>query len=220
MTLSALPTLGAFADPVALAIVGGGTLAALVLRTPARDLLRGIVALRTLARRSFTADALLAQIDAFSRISARHGVVQLDRSVIADPDVATAIGRIVDGAGGDDVTALLDQRRLARAERHRAAIDLWSAAAEIFPAMGMVGTLIGLVRMFVAMTDPATIGASMAVAVLATLYGALAANLIAMPIAARLRRAARAELVERARLVRPLAALADRERPRARAVAA
>lgn len=220
MTLATLPTLGTFADPAAFAIVAGGTLAALVLRTPGRDLLRGVAALRTLARRPFSADALLAQIDAFTRISARHGVVQLDRSVIADPDVAAAIGRIVDGAGGDDVAALLDQRRGARAERHRAAIDLWAAAAEIFPAMGMVGTLIGLVRLFMAMTDPAAIGASMAVAVLATLYGALAANLIAMPVAARLKRLARAELVERARLVRPLAALAERERPRVRAAVA
>lgn len=218
--LHSLPSLGSFADPAALAIVGGGTLLALVLRTPGRDLLRGFAALGTLWRRPFQADALLTQIDALSRISARHGVVRLDRTVIADPDVAAAVGRIVDGAGGEEVSALLDQRRVARAERHRAAIDLWSAAAEIFPAMGMVGTLIGLVRMFAGMTDPATIGGSMAVAVLATLYGALAANLIAMPIAARLKRLARAELIERARLVQPLATLAERERPRVRRDAA
>lgn len=218
--LHSLPSLGSFADPAALAIVGGGTLLALVLRTPGRDLLRGFAAVGVLWRKPFQADALLTQIDALSRISARHGVVRLDRTVIADADVAAAVGRIVDGAGGEEVSALLDQRRIARAERHRAAIDLWSAAAEIFPAMGMVGTLIGLVRMFAGMTDPATIGGSMAVAVLATLYGALAANLIAMPIAARLKRLARAELVERARLVQPLAALAERERPRVRRDAA
>lgn len=216
MAIHSLPTLGAFADPAAFAIVAGGTLLALCLRTPARDLVRGVSALRTLGRRPFVADALLTQVDALSRISARHGVIQLDRSVIRDTDVAAAMGAIVDGAAPETVTLLLDQRRIARAERHRAAIELWSAAAEIFPAMGMVGTLIGLVRLFVSMTDPATIGASMAVAVLATLYGALAANLIATPIAARLKRLARAELIERARLVPPLTALADRERPRAR----
>jgi len=103
---------------------------------------------------------------------------------------------------------LLQHRRLARAERHRGAIDMWTGAAEAAPALGMIGTLIGLVVMFTAMRDPATIGGAMAVALLATLYGALIANLVAMPIAVRLRRQARLELQERARIEEPLAALA------------
>lgn len=214
MAIHTLPTLGTFADPAALAIVFGGTAVALVLRTPARDLVRAITALPTIARRPFRADALLAQVEAFSRISARHGVVQLDRSVIADRDVALAVSAIVDGKSADTVRDALDHAHVGRAERHRAAIDFWCAAAEIFPAMGMVGTLVGLVRMFAAMSDPATIGASMAVAVLATLYGALAANLLAAPIGARLRRRARTEAVERARLIQPLVTLAAREAPR------
>lgn len=220
MTLHALPSLATFLDPAALAIVFGGTLLATVLRTPARDLLRGVAALRLIGRRGFTADALLLQIEALTRISTRHGVLQLDRSVIADADVSAAVAAIVDGADAARVTALLDGCRAARTERHRAAIELWSGAAELFPAMGMVGTLIGLVGMFAAMTDPKTIGASMAVAVLATLYGALAANLIALPIASRLRRRARIEHIERERLVAPLAALAAREAPRLRERAA
>jgi chemotaxis protein MotA len=84
--------------------------------------------------------------------------------------------------------------------------------------MGMVGTLIGLVGMFVKMQDPGAIGASMAVALLATLYGALLANLVAMPVAIRLRRQGRDEAVERLRLEAPLIALAERERPRAAAI--
>jgi chemotaxis protein MotA len=81
--------------------------------------------------------------------------------------------------------------------------------------MGMIGTLIGLVAMFTRMSDPATIGGAMAVALLATLYGAVLANLIAMPIAARLRSAGRAEAVGRQRLEPALVALAAREAPRA-----
>jgi len=80
--------------------------------------------------------------------------------------------------------------------------------------MGMVGTLIGLVGMFVKMDDPSAIGGSMAIALLATLYGALLANLVAMPVAARLRRHAREEAIERLRLEAPLVALAMREQPR------
>jgi chemotaxis protein MotA len=80
--------------------------------------------------------------------------------------------------------------------------------------MGMVGTLIGLVKMFATMSDPAAIGGGMAIALLATLYGALTANLVAMPIATRLRRLARAEASERQRLEMPIITLATREAPR------
>jgi chemotaxis protein MotA len=124
---------------------------------------------------------------------------------------------IVDGVQAPVVKEALDTARRQRAERHRIVVECWTGVAETAPAMGMIGTLIGLVAMFTRMSDPQAIGAAMAVALLATLYGALLANLIAMPIAARLRTAARAELLERERLVAPLAALAEREAPRVRA---
>ena len=213
------PTLAPFLDPAAFAIVGGGTLAAAILRTPLRDLVRGIGALGWLFARGFSADPLLDQIGAFGRIARRHGVMTLDRSVISDPDMAAAVAAIVDGATPDEVAELLRQRRRARTERATAACELWSGAAETAPAMGMVGTLIGLVGMFVKMQDPSAIGAAMAVALLATLYGALLANLVLAPIAARLRRHARDEAVERLRLDAPLIALAMREQPRATVLA-
>lgn len=208
------------ADPLAFAIVAGGTTLGVVLRTPAPDLGRALSALRILARRRFAADLLLDQIAAQARIARGHGAMALDRSVIADPDVAAAIATIVDGASGEEVAALLVNRRRARIERHVAAADIWAGAAELAPAMGMVGTLIGLAQMFATMTDPAAIGGAMAIALLATLYGALLANLAFLPIANRLRVAGRAEAFERARLDPPLVALADRERPLALRTAA
>ncbi|PZP16265.1 MAG: biopolymer transporter ExbB, partial [Sphingomonas hengshuiensis] len=189
---------------------------AVILRTPARDLARGVAALGVLPRRRFRADALVEQIAALGRIAKRHGVLALDRSVIADPDVAAAVAAIVDGADADTVVEQLKSRHLARTERHLAAVDVWASAAELAPAMGMIGTLIGLVRMFLAMGDPAAIGGAMAVALLSTLYGAAIGNLIAMPVAARLRRAARDEAFERLRLEAPLRALARQEAPRKR----
>ena len=203
-----------FIDPLALGIVGGGSVAAAILRTPLIDLGRAIRALPTLARPLFKVAPLLGQIEAFSRIAKRHGVMMLDRSIISDPDLSGAIALIVDGAMPSEVEALLDARRAARIVRHASAADVWAAIAEAAPAMGMVGTLIGLVRSFAAVSDPAAIGRAMAVALLATLYGALVANLIAAPIAARLRRAAREEALGRARMVAPLVRLAERERPR------
>jgi len=211
MDIAGFPGIAPFLDPLALAIVGGGTVATVVLRTPLRDLGRGLAALGVLGRKPFDAEPLLAQIAAFGRIAKRHGVIALDRSVIEDRDVAAAVAGIVDGAKPNDVSALLRHLRLARSERHRGSFEMWTGAAEAAPALGMVGTLIGLVTMFTAMRDPATIGGAMAVALLATLYGALLANLVAMPVAVRLKRLSRQENQERARLEEPLAELAGIE---------
>ena len=206
--------LAPFLDPTAFAIVGGGTLLATVLRTPFADLGRAVAAVPTLARRRFDAAPLVEQIAALGRIARRHGVVALDRSVIADRDVAAAVAAIVDGRSPQDIEELLRHARRARIDRHVAAAEVWAGMAEVAPAMGMVGTLIGLVAMFVKMQDASAIGAAMAVALLATLYGALLANLVAAPVAARLRRQARGEAMERLRLEAPLVALAIREQPR------
>lgn len=217
-----LLTLATFLDPLALAIVGGGTVASMTLRTPLADLGRGFAALGVLHRRTpFDGDAALQRIEALGRIARRHGQAALERNVFTDPDLAAGVAALADGRSEDDVRSLLAHARHARVARHCAAADMWAAAAEAAPAMGMVGTLVGLVAMFSAMTDPTAIGQAMAVALLATLYGALLGNLILMPIAARLRRLAQAEALERARIELPLARLADTNRARVReAVAA
>jgi chemotaxis protein MotA len=217
-TLTFAPMLGAYLDLNAIAIVAGGTAIGTVLRTPRRDLGRSLSALRVLVRRRFDARPLVEQVASLGRIAQRHGVIALDRSVIRDPDVAAAVAAIVDGGTPDEIAALLADRRTARDERHAVAADIWGSAAELAPAMGMIGTLIGLVGMFTRMNDPQAIGGAMAVALLTTLYGAVLASLVAMPIAARLRRAARIEAAERYRIEAPLLVLAERERPRLRAV--
>ena len=211
--------LASLLDPTALAIVGGGTALTVVLRTPARDLGRALLAPRALARRRFTAAPLLDQLAAQARIARRHGVMALDRSVITDPDLAAGLAAVVDGEAPEAVAALMEGARRARAERHAVVVDTWRGAAEAAPAMGMVGTLVGLAAMFATMTDPGAIGAAMAIALLATLYGALLANLVFQPIATRLALRARAEWFERGRLAAPLVALAAREAPRGRMAA-
>ncbi|MGJ3648435.1 motility protein A [Sphingomonas sp. GlSt437] len=214
MSSPPLVALSAFVDPTAIAIVAGGTLLATALRTPFADLTRGAAALGVLGRKRYRADEAITQVNALGRIAQRHGMLALDRSRIADPDIAAAVAVIIDGGEAAEVEQRLADRFRARADRHLAAAEMWAGAAEVAPAMGMVGTLVGLVRMFAAMTDTATIGAAMATALLATLYGAVLGNLALMPIATRLKRLARAEAIERLRLMVPLAEFATREAPR------
>jgi chemotaxis protein MotA len=212
--------LAPFADPVAAAIVVGGVTAASAVRFPLAQLGRAMAALGTLGRPAPNMDEAVEQVAALTRIARKHGLLALDKSVIADPDIRIAVAAIVDGEPPETVCDIVVRARDERAERHLAAAEVWASIAEAAPAFGLVGTLVGLVRMFTAMQDPATIGPAMAVALLATLYGALIGNLIAQPIAGRLRRRARMEAFERERLEAPLLALARRERPRNREIAA
>lgn len=213
-------TLLIFFDPVALAIVGGGTLLATAARGPIGDLVNAMRALPALGRRPFDYDPARAELAGVERVAHAKSLLAIDPKVLKDPDVLKGVEAVADGATADQVEELLGRLRQARMERHMIVQDFWAAAAEIAPAMGMVGTLIGLVRMFRSMDDPSTIGGAMAIALLATLYGALFANLVASPIAARLRRLSCAEEMDRRALIKPFRAFADRETPLKRSRAA
>lgn len=207
-------------DPIAFGVVLGGTLIATLLRGPRADTARALAALGRLVRPGFDAAAVRAQLAQAERVARDRGVLAIDRLALADPDIAAAIAAIAAGATPDQVAALAEARQAARADRHRIAIGWWLAAAEAAPAMGMIGTLFGLVALFRRMDDPAAIGPAMAVALLATLYGALVANLVAAPLAARLARLSEAEAAGRAALIAPLRAFAARELPSTRRGAA
>lgn len=206
-------TLAVFADPTAFAIVGGGTLLATAARGPLSDSWNAFRALRVLVARPFDFGPARAELASAERVASAKSLLAVDPKLLRDPDVAEGFHAVAAGASADQVEAMLDRLREERLERHAVVQDFWTAAAETAPAMGMVGTLIGLVSLFRSMDDPAAIGAAMAVALLATLYGALFANLVAAPIAARLNRLSRAEEIERRALVKPFRAFAVRETP-------
>jgi chemotaxis protein MotA len=94
----------------------------------------------------------------------------------------------VDGVGGDEIEAVLGQDLLAMAQRHQRSADVLRRASEYAPAMGLIGTLIGLVQMLGNLQDPTSIGPTMALALLTTFYGAVLANIVFSPLAAKLER--------------------------------
>jgi chemotaxis protein MotA len=212
--------LSVFFDPLALGIVGGGTLLATAARGPFSDTVNAFRALPVLARAPFDVGPVRAELARAERVAGAKSLLAVETMPLADPDVRKGAECVLANAGPDQVEGELDRLREARVERHAIVHDYWASAAETAPAMGMVGTLVGLVSMFRSMDDPASIGGAMAVALLATLYGALFANLVAAPIAARLRRLARAEELERKKLVPPFRAFAARMTPRKPGLAA
>jgi chemotaxis protein MotA len=97
------------------------------------------------------------------------------------------VDMLVDGHDADVVRATLQKDINLTTERHEMGSEMMMSIANVAPAMGMIGTLIGLVAMLSNMDDPKSIGPAMAVALLTTLYGAFLANVIATPIAAKLK---------------------------------
>jgi len=93
----------------------------------------------------------------------------------------------IDGIDPAEIAGVMGREIAVTGERHRLGADIFSTMGTFAPAMGMIGTLIGLVNMLHALDNPANIGPAMAVALLSTLYGALLSNLIFFPLAGKLR---------------------------------
>jgi len=104
------------------------------------------------------------------------------------------LGLVMDGLHAPDAEKILMQEIMSIRERHRKAVEVLRKAAEVSPAMGLVGTLIGLVQMLGNMNDPSKIGPSMALALLTTLYGAVTAYVILIPLANKLEKNSREEI--------------------------
>ena len=120
----------------------------------------------------------------------------------------------VDGQELSAIEAILSTEIDYLRERHRQGADIFQTLATFAPALGLIGTLIGLVQMLQNMDDPASIGPAMAVALLTTFYGAVLANLIFAPVAGKLRNRSAEETQLREMTVEGILALASGDNPR------
>jgi len=112
------------------------------------------------------------------------------------------------------VERIMQSELQATTERHARAVGMLRKAAEISPAMGLIGTLVGLVQMLGTLEDPSTIGPSMAVALLTTFYGAILANLVFTPLASKLERNSTEDALMNEMYVMAAASIARQENPR------
>ncbi len=129
----------------------------------------------------------------------QNGIVSLEEEKVDSPFLQKGIAFIVDNMDPAVTRSTLSKEMLQTVERHDTGQQIFKAIGDAGPAMGMIGTLIGLVQMLAAMDDPKTIGPAMAVALLTTLYGAVLGNMVALPIADKL--ALRSQQERRARLL-------------------
>ena len=131
-------------------------------------------------------EELITQIVELADMARKSGLLALEGATIDQDFLKKGIGLLVDGHDGDVVRGILEKDVRMSSERHTLAGSVFKTMADVAPAMGMIGTLIGLVAMLSNMDDPKSIGPAMAVALLTTLYGAIMANMVGIPISDKL----------------------------------
>ncbi|MDO6772428.1 flagellar motor protein PomA [Shewanella sp. 2_MG-2023] len=144
----------------------------------------------------------------------KGGFLALEEAQITNSFMQKAVDMLVDGHDGDVVREALEKDIALTEERHKTGVGIFKSLGDVAPAMGMIGTLIGLVAMLSNMDDPKSIGPSMAVALLTTLYGAIIANMIAIPIADKLQLRMSEELLNRNLIMDAVLAIQDGQNPR------
>lgn len=183
-----LEQMARYVDPMAIGIVFGGTLLTTLFRAPRGDIGRALSSLGLLGKADPHADAAAARvsINRIRELAEVRSIACVDRVETAQRFLLRAARELSDSRSSTDFVRWASADIEARRQRHQGVIGVWRAITETAPAMGMIGTIIGLVQMFAHMEDPAAIGPAMAVAMLTTLYGVILSAAIAGPIAGRL----------------------------------
>lgn len=159
---------------------------------------------------------VIRQIIELSNVGRKEGLLALEEAAnnIEDEFLKKGIMLVVDGTDPELVRGILETDLYCLQDRHGKVIGFWEKWAEMGPAWGMIGTLLGLVNMLKKLDDPSAIGPNMAVALLTTLYGSLIANWLCIPIAYKLKANDAIEVVMREITIEGLLSIQAGENPR------
>lgn len=206
-----------FVDVPSIVIVIGGGLATCICSMTFGELFNGMfVALRTVRVPNNNPKKIVAQIVELAGIARRDGILALENHINEQthPFVAMGIRMAVDGTDPDLIEKLLLADIESMQGRHRNARVFLELFAKYAPAYGMIGTLIGLVIMLANLSDPSAIGPGMAVALLTTLYGAVIANAICLPLVDKLGYYSRQEVHAKMMILQGVMAIQSGDNPR------
>ncbi len=189
-------SLAAYANGPGLVIVVGGTFAATLINQKFKYVLGAFsVAKNALVDRMTPISDTVETIHELVQTSRKEGVLGLEKVEIADPFLASARDMAVDGLELEFILTTLRRNLGAIEARHQRGQQIFKFMAKTAPAMGMIGTLIGLVAMLQTLDDPSAIGPAMAIALLTTLYGAILAFLVFGPLGEKLEARTKEELL-------------------------
>lgn len=170
-----------------LLIVIGGTIMATLIKFPLGHFLNAFkVGAKAFSHKSEDPIALITEAVELASVARKQGLLALEGVDVQNEFLQRGIRMLADGQQPAFVRKVLTRDIDLTIGRHERSERIFRAIGDVAPAMGMIGTLIGLVQMLSNMDDPKKIGPAMAVALLTTLYGAVISNIIALPIADKL----------------------------------
>jgi chemotaxis protein MotA len=178
---------GAYIDIPSVFIVFGGLLGVTLIKWPLDTTLSMFKAvLKAIFFKAQDYSSTIDQMIQLAEKARRESIFALEKAEISDPFIKKACNLAADNRPPEVINSILQMDVESMDERHKNILTILDGIAEDAPAMGMIGTLVGLVAMLQNLSDPSAIGPGMAVAILTTFYGAMIANIIAVPIKKKL----------------------------------
>jgi len=161
-------------------------------------------------------EKLIEDLVSYAEIARRDGILSLENSTkdIDDPFIVNGIQMAVDGTDPELIEQIMESELDNLVERHEGGKSLFDGLGKYAPAFGMIGTLVGLVVMLQNMDDPSKIGPGMAIALLTTMYGAIIANAIALPISDRLAKRSSEEILLKTIIIKGVMSIQSGDNPR------
>lgn len=206
-----------FIDIPSVAIVIGGTIAAVFVSYPIRHLKNVVAVIKnTFFPQSNDAVAVIKMIVSFAEQARREGILALENRTqeIDDEFLKKGIQLAVDGTEPELIQDIMRTEISFIESRHKSNFEVVDAIGALAPAFGMIGTLVGLVLMLANMSDPTAIGPAMAVALITTFYGALVANLFMIPMCIKLKYYSADEILIKNLMLEGIMSLQSGENPR------
>lgn len=206
-----------FIDPASMLITFGGSIFCTMMSVSMSDFFAGLKSF-TLIFKPVTVDipGMITKIIDLSNVARKEGLLSLEEAAgeLEDQFMKKGILLIVDGTDPELVRSILETELDSIEDRHKSKIGFWETCASMGPAWGMIGTLIGLVIMLQHMSDPSTLGPSMAVALITTFYGSMLANWVCTPVANKLKANNAIEIQAKAIMIEGLLSIQAGENPR------
>ena len=217
VTSGGVEAFGNFVDIPSVFVTIGGSLSSVLSSHKLPDFINGIKGI-SLPFQEKTVDPAqtIKQIIELSNVGRKEGLLALEEAAnnIEDEFLKKGIMLVVDGTDPELVRGILETDLYCLQERHNKVIGFWEKWAEMGPAWGMIGTLLGLVNMLKKLDDPSAIGPNMAVALLTTLYGSLIANWLCTPLANKMKANDAIEVIMREITIEGLLSIQAGENPR------
>ncbi len=215
MTLGGSPMM--FFDIPSVLVVVGGTIGVTLINYPLRDVLKLVsVVKHVFFEQLVPVPQVISQFVEFATRARREGILALEGALkeVQDPFLAKGLQLTIDGLEPANIKEILETEIDYVAERHRLGAEIFMTMGTFAPAMGMIGTLIGLVQMLQSMSDPSSIGPAMAVAIITTFYGACLANILFLPMSGKLRNRSAEEVMMKEIILNGVLSIARGDNPR------